>query len=109
MEEYEEIFDDFWADIICPDGEWNLDQVKRELHDYRILLKDVPRVYYAITEGRISKPNTNPDAVIRIHNELIEKCVNEQVIEVFNQLHRLQVAGYDLEEAVQIIREEFNE
>jgi hypothetical protein len=39
MEDYEKTFEDFWQLIVCnPDGSLNLDQVKRELHDYHTVL-----------------------------------------------------------------------
>jgi len=54
----EQAYDDFWRDIIEPGGQLDIQQVKRELHDYRTLLEEVPKVYVHVTGGRISKPNT---------------------------------------------------
>lgn len=69
--EVEETFEEFWRDIVTnADGTLDVDQVKRELHDYRTLLREVPRVYQRVTGGRISKPNTHADAVIGIVDEL---------------------------------------
>ena len=62
-------FDDFWADIVCPGGVWDLAQVMRELHDYRTCLSEVPKVYTEITDGLLSKPNTAADAVIAAHDD----------------------------------------
>ncbi|MFG1857558.1 hypothetical protein ACGFJT_37390 [Actinomadura geliboluensis] len=56
---YRQTHDDFWKQIVeRPDGTLDLDQVKRELHDYHQLLQKIPKVYDEITGGRISKPNT---------------------------------------------------
>lgn len=67
--EFEEVFQDFWADIVCPDGVWDWEQVKRELADYRFLLKEVPKVYIEVSNGRISKPNTYAFEVIRVFED----------------------------------------
>lgn len=63
------VFDDFWADIVCPDGAWDFDQVKRELHDYHTCITEVPKVYCAVTGGMLSKPNYDAAVVIDAHNE----------------------------------------
>lgn len=64
MREVNRIFKEFWEDIVMKDGKLDIDQVKRELHDYHFMLESVPKVYMEITGGRISKPNTSPSAVI---------------------------------------------
>jgi hypothetical protein len=64
---------EFWSPIVCPDGTWDIEQVKRELHDYHLLLAEVPKVYRELTQSRISKPNTLAHAVILTHAEL---CTN---------------------------------
>lgn len=72
-DEVEAVFADFWADIVTPDGVWDHDQVKRELHDYCTLLSEVPKVYMHVTGGRISKENTHASVVISVHDEV---CTN---------------------------------
>src|SRR6476646_3900941 len=66
----------FWGPIITPNGRLDLDQVKRELHDYHTLLEEVPKVYCELTGGAISKPNTAADAVIAMHDD----CCHEECI-----------------------------
>lgn len=68
--EVEETYADFWRDIVEVDGQLNVDQVKAELHDYRMVLSEVPRVYVNITRGRISKPHTKADAVLQVVEDL---------------------------------------
>lgn len=67
--EVQVVFEDFWASIVCPGGEWDVDQVKRELHDFHMMLTEVPKVYYEITQGRISKPHTLASEVLAVHAE----------------------------------------
>lgn len=67
--EPDETFAKFWAPIVCPNGVWDHDAVKAELHDYAMLLESVPEVYCHITGGRISKPNTIASAVIAEHDD----------------------------------------
>lgn len=66
----EAVFTDFWADIVCPDGVWDYDQLKLELCDYHMLIQEVPKVYDHITWGRISKPTTLASEVISVHDDL---------------------------------------
>ncbi len=74
MEDYEKTFDEFWADLVLrSDGTLDVDQVKRELHDYRTLLHEVPLVYCHVTGNRISKPNTNASAVTSEADEYYER------------------------------------
>ena len=43
----------FWNDIVAPGGVWDIEQVKRELHDYRVVMHEVGLVYDSVTWGRI--------------------------------------------------------
>lgn len=70
--EVAEAFADMWADIVMPGGEWDHDQVMRELYDYKMLLDNVPKVYDHVTQGRISKPNTLAYEVIGQADEVAE-------------------------------------
>ena len=63
-EEVERIWNDFWVPILQGNGELDLDKVKAELYDYKIVMEEVSKVYDHITNGRISKPNTQSDVVI---------------------------------------------
>jgi hypothetical protein len=55
MTEFDE---SYWPDIVCPDGVWDLEQVKKELLDYSDMMHEVTRAYIHVSAGRISKPNT---------------------------------------------------
>ena len=57
-------WDEFWAPIVAPGGELDLDQVKRELFDFSVVMHEVPHVYMHVTGGRISKANSRASAVI---------------------------------------------
>lgn len=65
MTDYEKTYETFWKPILEDEKGWlNMDQLKRELHDYRCFMEEVSKVYDQITGGRISKPNTSAEAVI---------------------------------------------
>ena len=66
-------FDEFWQEIVCPNGEWNYDQIKKELFDFYNIIGQVSLVYDAITHGRISKPGTPADAVINCADEMRQR------------------------------------
>lgn len=73
--EVEESFQDFWAELVMKDGMFDLVQIKRELHDYSILLENVPKVYDYITGGAISKPHTSAASVIDVAEGYIQRLM----------------------------------
>lgn len=74
MKDYEQIYNDFWKEIIeNKDGSINIDQLKRELHDFHTAITNVGKVYYHITGGRISKINTLAEVVISKAEEYYEE------------------------------------
>lgn len=82
-EAVERVYQNYWADIVAPNGEIDLELVKRELHDYYLVMQEVSRVYDHISNGRISKPNTRADVLIAMVDDLaseeIEKLVREEL------------------------------
>ena len=80
---YQQIYERFWKDIveIAPYGVLNKDQVMRELSDYSLILEQVSRVYYHITNGRISKQNTLAEAVIAVYEDIMQEAIDEALKE----------------------------
>lgn len=79
--EIQKVFEEFWQDIVMPNGEWDLEQVKKELYDYRQIMVSVSRVYDHITLGRITKPNTAARVVIEEADEIMNGFVYGAVSE----------------------------
>lgn len=68
----------FWKGVVSgDDGELVLDSVKRELHDYSMMLENTSRVFNYSTGGRASKPNTDAQVI----NDLTDR-VNQNVIDL---------------------------
>lgn len=79
----------FWDDIIRnPDGSLNEDQVHLELADYGHLIREVPKVYDAITGGTLSKPNYFAHAVIGVYEDQRNRDIDDAVLEVLADLYR---------------------
>lgn len=70
-----------FAHVVRPDGSIDPELVARELHDYEMLLDFVPKVYQHVTGGRVSKPNTRPEAVIAEHDDFMNRLCAEAVAE----------------------------
>jgi len=52
----EQDWEEFWKEIILnPDGSINLEQLKKELSDFSIVMEEVPKVYCHITGNTLSK------------------------------------------------------
>jgi hypothetical protein len=73
MEKHEETYREFWKDIVeNEDGTLNVEQVKKELADYRVLLKEVPKVYDELSG--FSKPHTRASVIISaVNDRMIDK------------------------------------
>lgn len=74
----------FWKDIVLTeDGKLNVEQVEKELSDFRFIMEQVPLVYSHITNGNLSKVNYFASAVIgeadRVQQQEIEEAVKEAV------------------------------
>jgi hypothetical protein len=64
-EDVNKVWREFWKPIVFfANNELNINQVKRELFDYKMIMEEVSKVYDCLTGGRISKINTNHNAVI---------------------------------------------
>jgi len=61
----EQVYDEFWKEIIEPNGVVDMAAVKKELYDYAFVLDQVPKVYMHVTGGAMSKPNYYAGDVIR--------------------------------------------
>lgn len=95
--EVQRVFEDFWADIVCPGGEWDLDQVKKELHDCWVFITEVPKVYMELTLGAISKPHTSAAAVLAVHEETCQNggAALEERVELLEEMLREANDAFD--------------
>lgn len=72
-------WDQFWADIVAPTGEIDVEQVKKELSDFRMLMKFVPEVYMHATGGMCSYVHTLPGTVCSlIDDHISEICQHDE-------------------------------
>lgn len=84
----EETYQCFWKLIVEKNGEIDFEQVKKELHDFHVVMGEVSKVYDQLTGGQLSKPNYYADGVIsevhgyfdRIYQEEIEDNAEQGVL-----------------------------
>ncbi len=81
----EKVWQDFWMPLVAPDGRVDMEQIKKELYDFRQIMKEVSRVYEYVTGGAISKINTKAEEVIIIYKERTQSLVNEMVKEAIEE------------------------
>jgi hypothetical protein len=111
-ETVERVWQDFWKGIITnPDGSIDVEQVKKELYDFRMVMLGAAKVYCHITHDRISKPNTDPDAVIRVADDLqTEACQEASDDEAEATKEELQRLGWmPPDEAAQVRQQTLKE
>lgn len=70
----EQVYQDFWKDIICDDdGNINVEQLKKELRDFYHIIQEVPKVYYEVTDGTLSKCCYNAETVLGFFRDKFER------------------------------------
>lgn len=80
MEDYEKVYDDFWKSIVeNEDGTLNVDQIKRELFDWRIAMQQVSEAYSELTGGLLSKPNTAARWVIHYAQQQVRADIADEL------------------------------
>jgi hypothetical protein len=106
LTDYEQEYAGFWRRLVeNPDGTLNADQVKRELHDYSMLIRQVPEAYDGVTNGRISKPNTMPGPVIDAVEERISDAEDDAINDLITNLEAYPDQAFtSIAEVVAVIR-----
>lgn len=69
MSDVEKCWQDFWAPICSPDGNLDLEQIKKELFDYWNLMDGASKVYDHVTGRKVSKILTKPEIVIELADQ----------------------------------------
>jgi len=77
--DYEKDWQEFWKPIVSKEnGDLDLEQVKKELSDYSMILEEVPKVYCALTNDTLSKPHYLAETVISVAQDVQQKEYEEQ-------------------------------
>jgi hypothetical protein len=98
MQDYEQTWEEFWKDICTnKDGSINLDQVKRELHDYKRLLKNIPEVYCHVTGDSVSKPFADPKVVCDIADRYYQELYEDMYLDEYVGLYELITDTFGVE------------
>lgn len=79
-------------------GNYRPKEVLDELHDYRFVLSQVPKVYSHVSGGRISKPNTYAHEVIGEHdqrrNDDIEEALKDEIAYAIDAIDPEEMAAF---------------
>lgn len=80
--EVERVWREFWLPIVgLPDGSIDMRQVKRELHDLEMCMRHCESAYEWMTGGRVSKFNTDFDAVLETAETIRSREIDEAVVD----------------------------
>lgn len=102
MEEVNKVFKEFWKELVTnEDGSLNSEAVKNELYDYKCMMDEVSKVYYDLTGGFFSKPNT-------IAPHVIEAAERQNRINLYQGLDDLVKDEEITEDTAIIIKEYFS-
>lgn len=87
--DYNKDWEETWKDICTnKDGTINLEQIKKELSDYKFMLDEVPKVYSYITGGTLSKPNYYTRGVIQEADNYFNQRVKDYKDEILEELDK---------------------
>jgi hypothetical protein len=64
LKEVEQLYQDFWSELVETDGRLDPAKVKRELYDWYNAMNGIAIVYCELTGSRISKPLTDHLVII---------------------------------------------
>lgn len=65
----EAVWREFWLPIVSKDGVIDMEQIKKELWDFKQLMRSASIVYDHVTRSRVTNVLTVPDAVIGVADE----------------------------------------
>lgn len=73
-------WENFWKGIVChPDGTINIDQLKKELHDFSYVMAQVPKVYCHITGDKLSKIMYPAETVIAVADDHLKEIIDQEL------------------------------
>jgi len=74
----EEEYNSFWKSVVeNNDGTINMEQLKKELADYSLLMKNMSELFCLITGGRISKQNTMAYVIASIYDDELQASYDD--------------------------------
>lgn len=77
-------------ELVAPDPSKSLVQrIRDEFADFQMLVEHCSKIYYHVTDGQISKPNTIPEAVIRVAEDLESERIRAALEEAADELAQL--------------------
>lgn len=76
----------FWKEIVVKDNELNVEQIKKELHDFYFIMEQIPRVYMAVTGDKLSKVMYSAETVIAEFEDYVSREIEEAVAEEKTEL-----------------------
>lgn len=84
----------FWHGIVCTEnGKLDVEQVKKELHDFYFIMQQVPLVYDHVTGGAMSKVMYYAKDVNREHDDHVTVLVENETAELQEEITRLKEAN----------------
>lgn len=70
----------FWRPLVTDKkGRLKKKQIKKELADFYLLLEEVPKVYMAVTGGKLSYPDYDAQTVISVFEDHVSELVDEEI------------------------------
>lgn len=69
-------------ELVYTDGKLDEEKVFKEMHDFLFMIEEVPKVYNAVTWGKLSKPNYYASVVIgEFEQHLMDNYLDKEILQ----------------------------
>ena len=86
--DYRKVYDEFWKDIIEKDGVVSMEQIKKELGDFKIFCIDqLPELYDYISNGTVSKIQTDIIHLKQFHDDACSISISDFCQELLDHIN----------------------
>lgn len=106
----EQQYQEFWKEIIEKDGVIDIEQVKKELHDFSFIIDQVSEVYSAVSQGLLSKSMYYASVIIeQLEENFYDKgTTNDDMASMISGCSDLEELKESLIDYFNITEEELN-
>jgi hypothetical protein len=99
---YEKDWQEFWKDIVTEYGNLDLEQIKKELSDYKMMMETLSEINSELSDGLLSYPTYPAKTIL---NVFYEKFINKEFAKE-DVINIIKSSG-DIEEIIEEIEKYF--
>lgn len=86
-EEIVKNYNDFWKELIEPEGMFDKIQLMKELYDFSVVMEEVSKVYYEISNGKFSKINTDSIYILQEFYDRLDEAYQDGMLAIHKAIN----------------------